>query len=115
MLSKVGSSVKKVELMVLERSQALRVTFCRLFPHVADRCIVVLVTTHESGPSMLRRRGWAPMVDYWNCKVQDPQARARFFFNVAVSCTRGNLERFVQEELAALNGDDIAVFYVSLV
>lgn len=57
MLEKIGFSVKQVERLALERSQALRVAFCRLYRHVPDRCIVVLDETHVAGPAMVRRRG----------------------------------------------------------
>eukprot|EP00168_Porphyra_purpurea_P017211 TRINITY_DN5853_c0_g1_i1.p1 TRINITY_DN5853_c0_g1~~TRINITY_DN5853_c0_g1_i1.p1 ORF type:complete len:256 (-),score=14.86 TRINITY_DN5853_c0_g1_i1:539-1255(-) len=115
MLGKIGFSVKRVERLAVERSQARRVAFCRRYRHVPDRCMVILDETHVAGQAMVRRRGWAPIDQALEGLAPDPRARARFSSIVAISSTRGVLELAVREVPPAQNGDDFALFCTSLV
>lgn len=115
MLHNIGFSVKCVERLALERCPARRAAFGRLYLEIPDRCIVVVDETHIAGPAMVRRRGRALVGQPLEALAPDPRARPRFSSTVAVSSTRGILELSVNEVPPAQNGDDFALFCVSLV
>lgn len=110
MLRHIGFYLKCVERLAVERNNACRMAFCRLYRDIPDRCIVVVDEAHIVGQDIVRRRGRAPVGEPRETLAPDPRACSRYSSTGAISWTRGILNLVVNEMPQAQNGDEFALF-----